>query len=542
MGYLPEMINRRNFFSRVASGFGAIAMIPSSTSCHVENGIAGKLMGPNAALGHRLRSMNFPKPSKKIVTDILIIGGGVAGLSAARYLKKHTNDFLLIELENSVGGNSIGGASAIGAYPWGAHYLPVPNQRDNELINFLRETDVISGFQNSLPVFNEYHLCHDPKERLYINHFWQEGLVPHAGVPEADRAEIERFLSMMHEFKIAKGDDGRDAFDIPIDFSSRDEKFIALDKVSANAWLAENNFSSSFLTWYIQYCCADDYGSSLNETSAWAMAHYFASRKGSAFNAPQESILTWPEGNYWLIKKLAGTVKDNIMSRTIAYDVALHAGGVSVSAFHEDQNSSIEISAKHVIMATPQFINQPLLRKVDRTIDYSKFQYAPWMVANITVKDSLGEKRGEPLSWDNVIYGSDAVGYVNAANQYVGVQNTSRVITYYKPLVGDNVHDVRMDSYRKKFDDWKEIILKDLQAPHPNIKNNISNMDIWVWGHGMIRPSPSFIWSENRLKAREPVLDKLWFAHSDLSGISIFEEAFYHGHTVAKKILDHGTT
>jgi len=44
----------------------------------------------------------------------------------------------------------------------------------------------------------------------------------------------------------------------------------------------------------------------------------------------------------------------------------------------------------------------------------------------------------------------------------------------------------------------------------------------------MIRPTPGFIWGEAR---RSAVVNQppVYFAHSDLSGVSIFEEAYCRG-------------
>jgi hypothetical protein len=56
-------------------------------------------------------------------------------------------------------------------------------------------------------------------------------------------------------------------------------------------------------------------------------------------------------------------------------------------------------------------------------------------------------------------------------------------------------------------------------------------------GHAMVRPTVGSIFSEERrhLSARD---GRLLFANSDLSGISIFEEAQYHGVKAAEKVLE----
>lgn len=57
-----------------------------------------------------------------------------------------------------------------------------------------------------------------------------------------------------------------------------------------------------------------------------------------------------------------------------------------------------------------------------------------------------------------------------------------------------------------------------------------------TYAHAMIRPVPNLIWGGQREKLSLS-LPNLHFAHSDLSGISIFEEALVRGHNAANKIL-----
>lgn len=52
----------------------------------------------------------------------------------------------------------------------------------------------------------------------------------------------------------------------------------------------------------------------------------------------------------------------------------------------------------------------------------------------------------------------------------------------------------------------------------------------------MIRPIPGLIWGGQREKLSVSY-PNLHFAHSDLSGISIFEEALTRGYNAANKIL-----
>ncbi len=88
----------------------------------------------------------------------MIVGGGVAGLSAAWKLKKDGfEDFLLLELEQRLGGTSTSGASkyskagfqnndkGVYGYPWGAHYLPVPFKENEDLVALLDEMKLVES-------------------------------------------------------------------------------------------------------------------------------------------------------------------------------------------------------------------------------------------------------------------------------------------------------------------------------------------------------------------------------------------------------------
>ena len=56
------------------------------------------------------------------------------------------------------------------------------------------------------------------------------------------------------------------------------------------------------------------------------------------------------------------------------------------------------------------------------------------------------------------------------------------------------------------------------------------------WGHAMVQPKPGFISGEVLSKSAEPFLG-IHFAHSALSGLALFEEAFFHGERAAGEIV-----
>ncbi len=548
--------SRRQFLEQTVLGTAALLSgslaLDGCAATGDASHITGKLVGPNHRLGHLLRDVSpsqwalpdtlFTIPDVLPVheADVLIIGGGVAGLSARRWLEQQgVRNILLIELEDQTGGNARSGENPVSPYPWGAHYLPIPDIRNRELLDFLVQATVITGFSpEGLPVYNDYHLCHDPEERLLINGHWQEGLLPAIGVPADEQAQISRFVALTDKLKAATGADGRDVFAIPVAASSTDPQWQKLDNLSFADYLDQHGFTSPYLRWYLEYACKDDYGTNLAATSAWAGLHYFASRKGKAANASASSVLTWPEGNAFLAAALRRQAKSPVETGWLAHSIRRDADRVYVKAFSGRTHQPAFFRARQVIFATPQFITQRLISATapDRPVLTDAFHYAPWLVANLTVT-ALPQDRGMPLCWDNVFYGSDSVGYVVARHQSLQPQSEQQVITLYWPLTKEAPELARRKAYQTPYADWKQMILAELEQGHPGVTAYVSDLQVWIWGHGMIAPRPGFITGAARKQAAASVDNQLFFAHSDLSGISVFEEAFYQGIRAAKEVL-----
>src|SRR5205823_3706059 len=123
------------------------------------------------------------------------------------------------------------------------------------------------------------------------------------------------FSAEMHRLQNLRGSDGKRAFTIPLDASSRDEEFTRLDTITMADYLREHGwFDCAPLRWYVNYSCRDDYGAGVEKISAWAGVHYFASRDGRAANAPNYSVVTWPEGNGWFVHQLQSRFAEKIHS------------------------------------------------------------------------------------------------------------------------------------------------------------------------------------------------------------------------------------
>ena len=490
-----------------------------------------KLTGTNHILGHRLWAKDFPPPSSTIKTQYLIIGGGISGLSAARQLAKNgITDFLLLEMENHTGGNSSSGANRYSKFPLGAHYLPLPNLHDKILLEFLEEANIVVSYKNGIPQFDGNQLCFAPHERLFINHSWQEGLVPRYGNDRNTDAELDRFFVAMDAFRKDKDGSGKYYFDLPVSAASPDAKYHHLDSMTMYQWLQRERFMSDEVYHYIDYCCRDDFGLGISSISAWAGIHYFAARKN---DYGRDAVLTWPEGNARLAFHLKKFSAQNTLCNHLAYEVSLTENGVEVFAFGAETKKSVRIMAGKAIVAAPQFVVTHLLP--DRAFT-KEFTYAPWLLATLTVT-ALPDNESFPLCWDNVIYGGKGLGYIYDQHQDVAQQHDKKVITYYYSFADADTKRSRKELYTRKPEYWKEMVLAELETAHPGIRDYVEEIRLHRLGHGMISPVAGFMFGDARQQAAMPLQGKIFFAHSDLSGISVFEEAFHQGIVAANQAM-----
>lgn len=97
------------------------------------------------------------------------------------------------------------------------------------------------------------------------------------------------------------------------------------------------------------------------------------------------------------------------------YQMKQNSDGLEVYVFDEKNNQSKLIKAKKVVNCAPQFVNQYLL--LDRKDATKAFQYAPWMIATITLS-KFPFADGAPLSWDNVIHQGKGLGYIQSSLWY----------------------------------------------------------------------------------------------------------------------------
>ncbi|MFY3382591.1 FAD-dependent oxidoreductase [Paracidovorax sp. MALMAid1276] len=565
----PPTLSRRSLLQAGAAALGG----PLLAGCEPPvRALDGGFAGIDMVRGHHLRDLlrtgRLPAPAVVRRAQVVIAGGGVAGLAAARSLRlAGVHDFALLELEDAAGGNSRGGSVAGITCPLGAHYLPVPGDGAPEVQDLLEEL----GLRQRVAGRWQYggdggrHLCHSPQERLFFDGEWQEGLLPVQGVGEATLAQYRRFARAVQAAGAAA------PFAMPALKNWRQKQPLALshqalDAMTFESWLVQHGLDDAHLRWYLDYCCRDDFGAGAARVSAWAGVHYFASRHG--FHAPGEvvddsrdSVLTWPEGNGWITQRLAAPLLTRargggqLQAATSVLRIAEGRHGVDVDAFNHATGNVERWQAPRCVVALPVLVAARVVVNPPAFLAGAaqRLQWAPWLVANIHIDSPLADRPGAAPAWDNVLYADPTpggLGYVDAGHQRLDTRATlagPTVLTYYQAL-GD-VPGAREQLATRPWRHWADAALAALSVPHPDLRQRATEVRITRYGHAMAVPVPGLqdFLSQiglQRLSGKRrqlsngertpwiptPATARLAFAHSDWSGYSVFEEAFTRGH------------
>jgi hypothetical protein len=364
-------------------------------------------------------------------------------------------------------------------------------------------------------VWEERYLCFAPQERLFLYGEWHEGLEPDFALPAREAAEFRRFAETVDRFR-STGE-----FTIPMALGARPSP---LDRLSVAEWLSRENFTSPALRWYVDYACRDDYGARAGDVSAWAGIHYFASRQPD-----DPGPLTWPEGNGWIARRLIDRLGHRLVTGAPVHRVERHGRALRVVT------PTVAYLTDAVVFAAPRFL-APRVIEGEEDHGASDYAYSPWLTANLTL-DRRPAERGAPPAWDNVLFDSPALGYVVANHQSLRTHEDRWVWTYYWALADGTPPANRELLVRRQWREWTELILADLARAHPDIRDCVSRIDIMRLGHAMIRPTPGFLSSPCRAEMTA-LRGRLFYAHSDRSGLSLFEEAQYRGVAAADAALE----
>ncbi|WP_246480465.1 FAD-dependent oxidoreductase [Inhella gelatinilytica] len=483
-------------------------------------------LGPDPERGHRLRTTPPTGQARARRTEVLVLGAGVAGLSAARALRAAGRQVTVLELDSAPGGHSRAGLVGGLPCPLGAHYLPQPGPQLPELQDLLVEWGAAER-RNGVWRIQEDRGVHSPAERRFDGTAWQPGLLPAPPDPQA-LAQHRRFAQQVAEAQ-------RLGFALPTHRAAFGPTHRALDAQTFDAWLDTQGLTEPGLRWYLDYCCRDDYGAGSALVSAWAGLHYFASRHGFHVAGDDDEPdarppITAPQGNGWLVERLAAPLQEALITDRVGLQLDVERSGVRLRCWSPEGLE--DWHAASVVLAVPLFVAQRLWRSPPAALQAARLQRAPWLVANLLLEGPPLPRIGAPLAWDNVIQHSPTLGYVNAQHQSLDPRPGPQVWTLYWALPAAE----RPALLSRSASDWAARVLATLTPTHPDLPERLQQLRLTRWGHAMAIPTPGAR-GQAALVALRQLQGRVRIAHADLAAYSVFEEAFMAGLAAAQDLL-----
>jgi monoamine oxidase len=233
---------------------------------------------------------------------------------------------------------------------------------------------------------------------------------------------------------------------------------------------------------------------------------------------------------------------ERLLTKRIVTRIEETKHGVEVDVLDASTQQTERWQAERCIVALPVFVATRVVKNPPTLLQAAaqRTRYAPWLVANIHIDKPLIDQGGAAPSWDNVLYGTAGLGYVNAKHQSLQSVPAATVLTYYRAL-GD-MKDGRKLLLERSWGSCRDEILAELSVAHPDLATKATKIDITRYGHAMAIPAPvisgknglqpSYLLPKQLLKKEQKTAstNRLSFAHSDWAGYSVFEEAFAMGH------------
>lgn len=488
--------SRRDFLKFVLAGSAAAACpIDLSTLGGVRQA-SPQIESEQFDICHQLRDgriFDHPPVSKR--HDVIIVGGGVSGLSAAYFLRQH--DFLLLEKEPHWGGNAYLETYEGQAFATGSAFDTKGSASDR----LARELGL-----NPLPINSP-----DPTiaRGKFVADTWRTGLdeLPY---PVAVRDSFKKFRQQMLALDLAK---------------DRDH----LDSTPLTSYLKD--FPPELAEWWDAYG-PSNWGAKSVDTSAFVAAYDLREMAG---DEPDPRV-TLAGGNGALSQKLVEFLGAKFANQMLAgaTTVAVEPQKDEVHVTYIQGTQLQTVAAKFVIMATPKFIAARLVSGLpDDQFDAMKsIRYCPYPVINMIFDRPVYEKAYDTwcpgnaftdfvvADWvvRNQSHASPIKGVTSAG---VGLKpehatqpaKNASILTFYTPLPeSDRPKLLHEDACRKVAAN----VLDDFQKLLPEFNVDPIEVRFYRRGHPMFLPTPGTF--TQTIPAASAPLDRVFFANTDSIG------------------------
>lgn len=463
----------------------------------------------NRSFGHLLRSLSKTEPVGERSVDYVIVGGGIAGVSAATQLAGAS--FLLFEADDRLGGSSASNYWKDTVFATGAHYeLAYPESFGKEVIDLMKSMNVIR--------FNTYSKLYEFVDEQYvINKAQMEQCFFNGELIDDVLADVEgedEFEKILRPF--------RGKMLLPTRLI--DEEYHYLNNISFKEFIESKMTLSEDLERRISYQMLDDWGGRCDEVSALAGIHYYMCRP---YAEKDIQLFSPPNGNSYFIEKMVGhaNAPDSFEVNTLVRSIREVEDGVEVEVITPSQEVEL-IRAKKVIYAGQKHALKYILKTEKPLFENS---YAPWLVLNFICRKGLDFDK-----WQNDVVTDklEFLGFVNSKAQKTRSTEYDVFTAYYCLNELQREELVKIEEEPKSFIESTIDLIE--QETGTNLRNNIEHVSIKLMGHAMPIPKPGYL----SFKDVPSHSSNIIFAGVDTGRLPLFYEACDSGIQAGKNLFE----
>ena len=463
--------------------------------------------------------------------DCAIVGGGMSGLVAAWKLSRlGVEDFLVIEKEAQMGGlcaaDEINGITAAKA----SAYPSFPFNQD--MLDLYRDLGFISGKGRKITVDPRYILP-PPYDRLFMDGQWIDdpfgaGGLKDLPVPKQVRRDLQALIDRLEELWEWEDDDGRAAFDCPVDAASPVMR--SLDAMTLKEYGQAQGWDVALLRLF-DPLLRSAYGLGHERISAWAALDLLSDELLPADAG--ESSLGFAGGNAYFAAALAQKLgAERLVNNALVTAIRQQGDEVQVTFVQNGQPQTL--LARSLVFAAPQFMAPFLLPGLpDAKVQAARrFEYATYLVANLAVVHTpAGLAYSNQLAGDFLLSDFIVADWVTHSDPQSAPLDRPNVLTAYCPLeAGDRTRLLTPDTGA-----WQKKLLAELEQCLPGVSQTVTGYSQYRWGHAFAVPASGAVFAPHRQAARQ-VWGRISFAHADVEGIPTIDHAMASGFRSAQEV------